>query len=915
MYTNNTHEMNKRMSFCFLACTFALISLLIFNHFELYSFNPRLVRLIAVPGIPLTLLPFLLNFLSIPDEFLKYFMTIYLSVFIGTLATFNDIGIYISFVFVPVASCLYFDAVYTIFCSAFMYIIMVISVYINSAGRYEVLYLGQSHMEVFLAYIIGFTMEYIVIIVCLYQILKRANVILKNQHDAYLVQIAQDARYKLLIKETSDVIFEYFPNENIYSANRSIYRDENESNEAISTECTPELFAQYPAFKQIIDYLNEGFASGRFKNKEFDMTRSIEGQSSPLWYSCECFLVKDGDKDVSVIGKLSNITRSKLLQEHTARQKISDYYYDSNRRTSLYAKLQEESSSFTDSEWNALNTGHQFIANLVDSAKYEDNLVDAINRMIREIGLFFHIDRICILETDMTSGYNTMNYQWNLNESTKLVNYFGHMTRKQIQHAKETYDKHGYLEFNPSKNIGTGIKRPDVTEDNTIDKIMLGNQLWIPTISEGSYTGAIFFDRIDTELYSAVDKFLLSEAVNNLSTLILKANAESANKAKSDFLSTMSHEIRTPMNAIVGMTEVALREDMPSSVKESLMMVKSSAFGLLTLINDILDFSKIEAGKFDIVPEKFSPLSLIKDVKEIASARNKNKLDIILNVPDNLPCQLYADEVRIRQVMINFCSNAIKYTDEGHIELVVNIEKISSRLATFEFSVNDTGIGIKEEDIPKLFKSYTQVDTTINHHKEGTGLGLAICKQLVELMNGSVRVTSEYGKGSSFSFAIPVEVIDWSAAGALEDYRYDESTNAENEDDIIIAPSAQILIVDDTPINLMVAKALMEPTEMKIDTAASGLEALELIKEKKYDIIFMDHFMPELDGVETTQRIRSFKDNANHDTIIIALTADAMSGVREELISAGMDDFLSKPIIVKTLYQMLRKWLPTDKVN
>lgn len=264
--------------------------------------------------------------------------------------------------------------------------------------------------------------------------------------------------------------------------------------------------------------------------------------------------------------------------------------------------------------------------------------------------------------------------------------------------------------------------------------------------------------------------------------------------------------------------------------------------------------------------------------------------------------------------MINYCTNAIKYSDKGKVRVRVAVQKRDEKNAMLHFSVKDNGIGIKKEDLAKLFKAYTRLDSKINHHKEGTGLGLAISKQLIELMNGVVSVRSEYGKGSTFSFALPIIIEDWTPAGRLEDYRYEENDEKANEISVLTAPDAHILVVDDTKLNLVVAAALMEPTQMHIDMAESGEQALKMIDENDYDLIFMEHFMPGMDGVETTARIRDLSDENKRELPVIALTADAMKGVREELISKGMSDFLTKPIVIGDLYKMLRKWLPEEKI-
>lgn len=387
----------------------------------------------------------------------------------------------------------------------------------------------------------------------------------------------------------------------------------------------------------------------------------------------------------------------------------------------------------------------------------------------------------------------------------------------------------------------------------------------------------------------------------------MRMNSEEANRAKSDFLSSMSHEIRTPMNAIMGMTTIALREDINPTVRNCLGVIRSSSEGLLSIINDILDISKIESGKVEIMNEEYRTLALLNDVSAMANARKADKdLEIKYEYRKDLPESLLGDFVRIKQVMINLVTNAIKYTDQGTITIgldcKVNEEEQTSVLSFF---VKDTGQGIKDEDLKKLFQSYSQVNKAQNHHKEGTGLGLMISKQLVELMDGHIGVESTYGKGSTFHFEIPQKVINNKPAGTLKDYEY-----KFDEEEEFTAKDARILIVDDNELNLMIEESLFEPFEMKIRTATSGIEALRLCKENTYDLIFMDHFMPEMDGVETTKRIRAMLSNPNSRIPIVALTADAVSGSKEAMLAAGMDDFLSKPLDMKNATAILKKYLP-----
>lgn len=911
---DNTHKLNKQIAITMAACTVFLVCLLLLDFFSVFNFSKRLMFAIPLVGFPTLISPLVLYLLKVPDKFLKYYMSVALSILIGMFGCFNDIGIYITFILVPVASCLYFDRNYTLFCSIFSYIVMVISVYFNSAGRLEITYLGWSHLETFSAYLIGFTLEYMIVALFLVQIMKRARRMLDEQHQAYLKEKAQDARYQLLVKETKDVVFEYYPNEDKYIANRSLYQNDKDENESVEYREVFKNMGDYPELRELYEHLVKGFNEENFDEFEIDMSYDVDGNNIMLWYRVECFIVKDGDMPVSIIGKMHDITRIKQTQMSMKRQRIENLYHDIKRKNSLFEQVMAESENFRESEYDKLAEGHRFLAEIMEDVKYSENLVDGINQMLARVGEYLGVDRICVVETDMASGGCCVEYQWNSREENRLNDYFTSMSIEQIKKTTETYDKNGYIEINPDMGINTSMNNNKKFMDNMIFSVILGNQIWIPMLGNGKYIGAISFDRYDTTPYTAVEKFLLSEAVNALTAHILKINAENANRAKSDFLSTMSHEIRTPMNAIVGMTEVALREDMSESVKKSLSMVKSSAFGLLTLINDILDYSKIESGKFDIVPESFYVLSVLNDVKEITMARNNGKLDIEFEVPENIPMRMYGDYVRIKQVMINYCTNAIKYSDKGKVRVRVAVQKRDDKNAMLHFSVKDNGIGIKKEDLAKLFKAYTRLDTKINHHKEGTGLGLAISKQLIELMDGVVSVRSEYGKGSTFSFALPIIIEDWTPAGRLEDYRYEEEDEKANEVSVVVAPQAHILVVDDTKLNLVVAKALMEPTKMQIDTAESGEDALKMIDKNDYDLIFMDHFMPGMDGVETTAHIRAMADENKSKLPVIALTADAMKGVREVLISKGMSDFLTKPIIIGELYKMLRKWLPEEKV-
>ncbi|MBD5470461.1 MAG: response regulator [Lachnospiraceae bacterium] len=391
--------------------------------------------------------------------------------------------------------------------------------------------------------------------------------------------------------------------------------------------------------------------------------------------------------------------------------------------------------------------------------------------------------------------------------------------------------------------------------------------------------------------------------------------AQDASRAKSSFLANVSHEIRTPINAILGMDTMILRESREDNIREYAGDIRSAGQNLLSLINDILDFSKIESGKMEIKPFDYELITLLGNCYNMIQMRAKEKgLFFRMENSTTIPHRLHGDEVRIRQIVINFLTNAVKYTEKGEVVLSVNWEKISDDRIKLILSVRDTGMGIKYEDQQSLFDSFQRFDLERNRNIEGTGLGLAITKQLVELMDGTIHVKSSYGRGSTFTVEIPQLVRSFNPIGEFEIHTQRNTAHEKEYQSDFTAPNARILVVDDVSMNLKVIRELLKSTKIQIDTVESGKECLRNITFQKYDIIFLDHMMPDMDGMETLKNMKWVADNKNSDTPVIMLTANAVVGAKDEYFNVGFDDYLAKPIKENELEQMIRKYLPKELV-
>lgn len=421
--------------------------------------------------------------------------------------------------------------------------------------------------------------------------------------------------------------------------------------------------------------------------------------------------------------------------------------------------------------------------------------------------------------------------------------------------------------------------------------------------------GIIFMSLIVAEIVNS----LITEQNHRLLDALRKEKrsqqeAEAANMAKSSFLANMSHEIRTPINAILGMNEMILREEKDPAIRGYAGNIQASGNSLLSIVSDVLDISKIESGKLEIIPVDYEVNSLISDCCNMAAGRAKAKeLELLVECADNVPMKLCGDETHIRQIIMNLLTNAVKYTEKGTVKLIVS-GSFNDGGFVLKVDVSDTGIGIAEENLPQLFTQFQRFDLQRNRNIEGTGLGLSIVKRLCDLMSGTITARSVLGSGSTFTVELPQKVVDSTPCGGVN---LNYSAGAEHEyHHSFEAPEAKILAVDDLPVNLLVIANLLKETRIKIDTAGSGRECLDKCSQQKYDLILMDHMMPEMDGVQTFEKLHGDKSSPNFETPVIMLTANALAGMREQYMDVGFADYVSKPVRGAKLEEAIRRNLP-----
>ena len=410
---------------------------------------------------------------------------------------------------------------------------------------------------------------------------------------------------------------------------------------------------------------------------------------------------------------------------------------------------------------------------------------------------------------------------------------------------------------------------------------------------------------------------LLVEFIRNVGSLQMQDNAAyEMNEEKNIFLAEMSHAIRTPVNTITAMNSLILRDSTDPGMLDHAADIRNAVSSLLSIMDDILDFSSIEAGKLQIVPAPYDLSSLINDCYNMIIMRAQSK-GLMLKVENNreIPSGLLGDEMRIRQVVINLLTNAVKYTRKGEVNFRIDYEPLADDSINLIICVKDTGIGIRPENIDQLFISYERVDEKVNRGIEGTGLGLSITRQLVELMKGQIRVESEYGKGSAFTVTLPQKIVTAEPIGNYDDRIRNSRNRLPQRPSWFQAPDAHVLVVDDVEMNLKVMQELLSASGMQTDLANGGTECLEKVIRQRYDLIFMDHMMPAPDGIETFRKMKQLENNLNQGTPVIMLTANALSGARQQYLAEGFADYLSKPVDESALIEVCRKYLAPELIQ
>ncbi len=578
-------------------------------------------------------------------------------------------------------------------------------------------------------------------------------------------------------------------------------------------------------------------------------------------------------------------------------------------KNELLRYIEGEESSVVDLVKRSGNLDYEAVSFTFNILEHSKSFSNSMMLLLEHIANQFNIVNIHIMEKDDTPGLEICLYDFSSVPGGSKFDP-GERRESDTSELQMTYDilaNSEYIIMNSAfLSNYSNESRDRITNDRT-------SHFVVPILSGGDVYGTVDYEHLNVDYdWPERTRNTLVEVTRCMSTYLLRDRADSASRAKSDFLASISHEIRTPLNAITGFSELMLsRENLDPESRKFASGIKGSADNLLAIISGILDFSKIESGKVEILHDHFRLSELIADLfrMTVMSVREKG-LDYNVAFEGKVPDGLIGDEQRIKQVLLNLVSNAIKFTNDGQIDLKIGfVSDEGARSGVLLASVRDTGTGIKEDEINLIFESFRYADNARNKSTRGVGLGLTICRDLLHMMKGEITCKSNYGEGSVFEITVPIDVFDEKQA------EFDEGSAENRPEEVFhlpfICPRAKILIVDDNKVNLDVAKGLIGQYHPQITTAMSGDEALNIyFSEHDFDIIFMDHMMPKMDGIECVNHLRRLNVDGAADVPVVALTANAVKGARKFFLSSGMDDYISKPIKLTTLAEVMSRWIP-----
>ena len=975
-----------------------------------------------------TIAPYVLHKSGLPIVFIKYYISIILTVVIAMLALIPEADIRMGYIIGVAVALVYLDTKLMIVAAVISYIAMNVSM-ICIAARW--LLTANGHMPsmraIFVLYkssVLSNTLEFMILLPAFFLacILARRHII--SEEELYVELSAEKERYRLAFEGSDDVIFDY-----VYDTDRLTYygsiieEDADNSVERNMSHAFERLSKGEMVHSDDIDAvikLLNGESSGEPINVR--LCGRVPGEY--VWIRIEGRIVYKGDKKIRVVGKITDITEEKDQEanflENAKKDSATGFYtwdigeqlidrlLESGERKLYYLFFKimnlsditdQYGSFFTDAIISRISetaravlkpedylfrlNNETFIAIITDTdddllgmihsslehslehiytGDDENDGLDYIVRFIREKDELLRLvagEESATVEPVKKSGsidYDAVSFTFNILEHSKdfsssmmlLLEHIANQFNIVNIHIMERDDTPGLEislydfssvpggnKFNPGERRESDTAELQMTYDLLANKeyiIMNSSFLTnysndtrnritndhtshfiVPILSGGEIYGTVDYEHLNTD-YEWPDRTVntLVEVTRCMSTYLLRNRADSASRAKSDFLASVSHEIRTPLNAITGFSELMLaREELDSESRRYATGIKGSADNLLAIISGILDFSKIESGKVEIMHEHFRLSELVSDLYRmtVVSVREKG-LDYNVTFEGNVPDGLVGDEQRIKQVLLNLVSNAVKFTADGQIDLNISfVMDDGGKQGTLMASVRDTGEGIKEDEINMIFESFQYADNARNKSTKGVGLGLTICRDLLHMMKGDINCESNYGEGSVFSMSVPVEVFDDSPA------EFDDGLSETKPEEIFhlpfICPRAKVLIVDDNKVNLDVAKGLIGQYHPQITTAMSGDEALNIyFSEHDFDIIFMDHMMPKMDGIECVNHLRRLNVEGAADVPVVALTANAVKGARKLFLSSGMDDYISKPIKLTTLAEVMARWIP-----